>query len=120
MIAAPAQPTGLTALRFGAVVNAELGQSGCCADGSSGAPVQSSWSSRKLPTSPPEMIATKKEPGRSPWLVKVMVRVTPGPPTPALQGWAGAGLLDTYDEERRPVFASTATTEDENRLFPGR
>lgn len=24
-----------------------------------------------------------------------------------LQGWAGAGLLDTYDEERRPVFQST-------------
>ncbi len=26
----------------------------------------------------------------------------------ALQGWAGARLLDTYGEERRPVFASTA------------
>ncbi|MFC7738086.1 FAD-dependent monooxygenase [Roseomonas sp. GCM10028921] len=26
----------------------------------------------------------------------------------ALQGWAGPGLLDTYDVERRPVFASTA------------
>lgn len=25
-----------------------------------------------------------------------------------LQGWGGAGLLDTYDAERRPVFASTA------------
>ena len=25
-----------------------------------------------------------------------------------LQGWGGIGLLDTYDEERRPVFASTA------------
>jgi 4-hydroxyisophthalate hydroxylase len=25
-----------------------------------------------------------------------------------LQGWAGADLLDTYGEERRPVFASTA------------
>ncbi len=25
-----------------------------------------------------------------------------------LQGWAGPGLLDSYDEERRPVFASTA------------
>jgi 2-polyprenyl-6-methoxyphenol hydroxylase-like FAD-dependent oxidoreductase len=25
-----------------------------------------------------------------------------------LQGWAGAGLLDSYDAERRPVFASTA------------
>ena len=25
-----------------------------------------------------------------------------------LQGWAGAHLLDTYGEERRPVFASTA------------
>lgn len=25
-----------------------------------------------------------------------------------LQGWAGSGLLDTYDEERRPVFQSTA------------
>ena len=24
------------------------------------------------------------------------------------QGWAGGNLLDTYDEERRPVFASTA------------
>ncbi len=24
-----------------------------------------------------------------------------------LQGWAGPGLLDSYDEERRPVFAST-------------
>ena len=26
----------------------------------------------------------------------------------SLQGWAGSGLLDTYDEERRPVFQSTA------------
>jgi 2-polyprenyl-6-methoxyphenol hydroxylase-like FAD-dependent oxidoreductase len=26
----------------------------------------------------------------------------------ALQGWAGADLLDSYGEERRPVFASTA------------
>jgi 4-hydroxyisophthalate hydroxylase len=26
----------------------------------------------------------------------------------ALHGWAGAHLLDSYDEERRPVFASTA------------
>ena len=26
----------------------------------------------------------------------------------ALQGWAGAGLLDSYGRERRPVFASTA------------
>lgn len=26
----------------------------------------------------------------------------------ALQGWAGAHLLDSYGEERRPVFASTA------------
>ena len=26
----------------------------------------------------------------------------------ALQGWAGPGLLDSYDAERRPVFASTA------------
>ena len=26
----------------------------------------------------------------------------------ALQGWAGASLLDSYGEERRPVFASTA------------
>ncbi|MBR0687781.1 FAD-dependent monooxygenase [Bradyrhizobium manausense] len=25
-----------------------------------------------------------------------------------LQGWAGAGLLDSYGEERQPVFASTA------------
>jgi hypothetical protein len=25
-----------------------------------------------------------------------------------LQGWAGSGLLDSYDEERRPVFQSTA------------
>ncbi|WP_099867141.1 FAD-dependent monooxygenase [Pararhizobium haloflavum] len=25
-----------------------------------------------------------------------------------LQGWGGAGLLDSYDAERRPVFASTA------------
>ena len=25
-----------------------------------------------------------------------------------LQGWAGDGLLDSYDEERRPVFQSTA------------
>jgi hypothetical protein len=25
-----------------------------------------------------------------------------------LQGWAGPKLLDTYDEERRPVFVSTA------------
>jgi 4-hydroxyisophthalate hydroxylase len=28
--------------------------------------------------------------------------------TAALQGWAGAQLLDTYGEERRPVFASIA------------
>ncbi len=27
----------------------------------------------------------------------------------ALQGWAGEGLLDSYDAERRPVFASTAS-----------
>lgn len=26
-----------------------------------------------------------------------------------LQGWAGSGLLESYTEERRPVFASTAT-----------
>jgi 2-polyprenyl-6-methoxyphenol hydroxylase-like FAD-dependent oxidoreductase len=26
----------------------------------------------------------------------------------ALRGWAGRGLLDSYDEERRPVFESTA------------
>jgi len=26
----------------------------------------------------------------------------------ALQGWAGSGLLESYDEERRPVFESTA------------
>ena len=26
----------------------------------------------------------------------------------ALQGWAGTGLLDSYEEERRPVFVSTA------------
>lgn len=26
-----------------------------------------------------------------------------------LKGWAGAGLLDSYDAERRPVFASTAS-----------
>jgi 2-polyprenyl-6-methoxyphenol hydroxylase-like FAD-dependent oxidoreductase len=26
----------------------------------------------------------------------------------SLRGWAGAGLLDSYDKERRPVFASTA------------
>lgn len=26
----------------------------------------------------------------------------------ALQGWAGSDLLDSYEEERRPVFASTA------------
>ncbi|HEX2555706.1 MAG TPA: FAD-dependent monooxygenase [Microvirga sp.] len=26
----------------------------------------------------------------------------------SLQGWAGPSLLDTYDEERRPVFRSTA------------
>lgn len=26
----------------------------------------------------------------------------------ALEGWAGPGLLDSYDAERRPVFASTA------------
>jgi 4-hydroxyisophthalate hydroxylase len=25
-----------------------------------------------------------------------------------VQGWAGSGLLDSYDEERRPVFQSTA------------
>jgi 2-polyprenyl-6-methoxyphenol hydroxylase-like FAD-dependent oxidoreductase len=28
--------------------------------------------------------------------------------TAALNGWAGPSLLDSYDEERRPVFASTA------------
>jgi 2-polyprenyl-6-methoxyphenol hydroxylase-like FAD-dependent oxidoreductase len=28
--------------------------------------------------------------------------------TAALQGWAGSELLDSYGEERRPVFASTA------------
>ncbi len=28
--------------------------------------------------------------------------------TAALEGWAGVGLLDSYTEERRPVFASTA------------
>jgi 2-polyprenyl-6-methoxyphenol hydroxylase-like FAD-dependent oxidoreductase len=28
--------------------------------------------------------------------------------TAALEGWAGPSLLDTYDEERRPVFRSTA------------
>jgi 2-polyprenyl-6-methoxyphenol hydroxylase-like FAD-dependent oxidoreductase len=28
--------------------------------------------------------------------------------TAALQGWAGEGLLDAYDAERRPVFQSTA------------
>lgn len=28
--------------------------------------------------------------------------------TATLQGWGGSGLLDTYNEERRPVFQSTA------------
>lgn len=32
----------------------------------------------------------------------------------ALQGWAGPGLLDSYDSERRPVFASTARDFIEN------
>lgn len=32
----------------------------------------------------------------------------------ALSGWAGPGLLDSYDAERRPVFASTARDFIEN------
>lgn len=38
----------------------------------------------------------------------------------ALQGWAGAGLLDSYDEERRPVFASTARDFIENSIHSDR
>ena len=42
----------------------------------------------------------------------------------ALQGWGGAGLLDSYGEERRPVFESTARDFIEKSIdtrprFPG-
>ncbi len=37
-----------------------------------------------------------------------------------LQGWGGAGLLDSYDAERRPVFASTARDFIEKSIFDDR
>ncbi|WGD56669.1 FAD-dependent monooxygenase [Bradyrhizobium sp. CB1650] len=37
-----------------------------------------------------------------------------------LQGWAPAGLLDSYDAERRPVFASTARDFIETPIFRDR
>ena len=37
-----------------------------------------------------------------------------------LQGWAPAGLLDSYDAERRPVFASTARDFIETSIFRDR
>ncbi len=37
-----------------------------------------------------------------------------------LQGWGGAGLLDSYDAERRPVFASTARDFIENFIAEDR
>jgi 4-hydroxyisophthalate hydroxylase len=36
--------------------------------------------------------------------------------TGAIQGWAGSKLLDSYDEERRPVFVSTARDFIENAI----
>ncbi|WP_024519178.1 FAD-dependent monooxygenase [Bradyrhizobium sp. Tv2a-2] len=38
----------------------------------------------------------------------------------ALQGWGGGGLLDSYDAERRPVFASTARDFIEKSIFDDR
>jgi 2-polyprenyl-6-methoxyphenol hydroxylase-like FAD-dependent oxidoreductase len=35
----------------------------------------------------------------------------------ALQGWAGADLLDSYGEERRPVFVSTARNFIEKAIY---
>jgi 4-hydroxyisophthalate hydroxylase len=37
-----------------------------------------------------------------------------------LQGWGGPGLLDNYDAERRPVFASTARDFIEKAIFVDR
>ncbi|MBO4228516.1 FAD-dependent monooxygenase [Bradyrhizobium neotropicale] len=37
-----------------------------------------------------------------------------------LQGWGGSGLLDSYDAERRPVFASTARDFIEKSIFDDR
>jgi 2-polyprenyl-6-methoxyphenol hydroxylase-like FAD-dependent oxidoreductase len=37
-----------------------------------------------------------------------------------LQGWGGPGLLDSYDSERRPVFASTARDFIEKSIFDDR
>lgn len=37
-----------------------------------------------------------------------------------LQGWAGPGLLDSYDAERRPVFASTVRDFIEKSIFRDR
>jgi len=37
-----------------------------------------------------------------------------------LQGWGGSGLLDSYDAERRPVFASTAHDFIEQSIFSDR
>jgi 4-hydroxyisophthalate hydroxylase len=37
-----------------------------------------------------------------------------------LQGWAGPGLLDSYDAERRPVFSSTARDFIEKSIFDDR
>jgi 4-hydroxyisophthalate hydroxylase len=38
----------------------------------------------------------------------------------ALQGWGGAGLLDSYSAERQPVFASTARDFIEKSIFDDR
>jgi hypothetical protein len=38
----------------------------------------------------------------------------------AIQGWAGPALLDSYDAERRPVFASTARDFIEKSIFTDR
>jgi 4-hydroxyisophthalate hydroxylase len=37
-----------------------------------------------------------------------------------LQGWGGSGLLDSYDAERQPVFASTARDFIEKSIFDDR
>lgn len=38
----------------------------------------------------------------------------------AIQGWAGPAMLDSYDAERRPVFASTARDFIEKSIFTDR
>lgn len=40
--------------------------------------------------------------------------------TAEIQGWAGASLLDSYDAERRPVFASTRDDFIEKSIFADR